>query len=97
MEEMDNGKRWLSPRKQSWVAVIVPYLVFVLAVSFLPIHVALIAVAAAALGAGAFRLLQKCPACGVSVSRVRVEFLGVPLRIYTPLAPRRCLNGHPLD
>lgn len=54
------------------------------------------------LGAGVingkvFRMLQKCPVCGVSLARVPIEFFGVKLQIYTLLTPRRCPNGHPLD
>jgi hypothetical protein len=90
-------KRRLSPRKQSWIAVTVPYVVFAVAVSLLPIHLALIPVAIAALGAGVFRMLQKCPVCGASLARVPIAFFGMKVPIYTPLAPRRCPKGHQVD
>ena len=97
MENLESSKRYLSPRKQSWIAVTAPYVVFAVAVGLLPIHLALIPVAIAAVGAGIFRMLQKCPVCRVSLARVPVDFFGMKVQIYTPLAPRRCPNGHPLD
>jgi len=97
MEKVETTKRRFSPRKQSWIAVTVPYVVFVIAVAFLPIHLALIPVAIAGLGAGVFRMLQKCPVCGASLARVPIDVFGVRVPIYTPLTSRRCPNGHALD
>ena len=97
MEKVETTRRRLSPRKQSWIAVTIPYVVFAIAVAFLPIHLALIPVVVSALGAGVFRMLQKCPVCGASLARVPIDFFGMKVPIYTPLAPRRCPNGHELD
>lgn len=97
MENEKSTKRRLSPRRQSWIAVTVPYVVFAVAVALLPIHLALILVAISAIGAGVFRMLQKCPVCGASLARVPIDFFGMKVPIYTPLAPRRCPNGHPLE
>jgi len=97
MTERVETKQRISPRTQSWIAVILPYLTFVVAVSSLPIPLALVPVIVSSLGAGVFRMLQKCPVCGVSLARVPIDFCGVKLQIYTPLTPRRCPNGHPLD
>ena len=97
MEKVETTRRRFSPRKQSWIAVTVPYAVFAIAVALLPIHLALIPVVISAVGAGVFRMLQKCPICGARLARVPIDFLGMKVLIYTPLAPRRCPNGHPLD
>lgn len=75
----------------------VPYVVFAIAVTLLPIQLSLIPVAVAGLGAGVFRMLQKCPICGVSLARAPIDFLGIRMHVYTPLAPRECANGHRLD
>ncbi len=97
MEKAKSKTRALSPRKQSWIAVAVPYLVFAIAAALLPIHLALIPLVISALGAGMFRLLQKCPVCGASLARVPIDFFGIEITIYTPLAPRRCPTGHSLE
>ena len=97
MEKLALSKRRFSPRRQSWIAVTAPYVVFAIAFALLPIHLALIPVAIAAVGAGVFRMLQKCPVCGVSLARVPIDFFGIKVPIYTPLAPRRCPNGHLLE
>ncbi len=76
MESGERTKRRLSPRKQSWVAVTVPYVVFAISAAFLPVSLALIPVAVAVLGAGVFRMLQRCPVCGASLARVPIEFFG---------------------
>jgi hypothetical protein len=96
METSATNKR-LSPRKQSWIAIGIPYAVFAIAVALLPIHLALIPVAIAVLGAGVFRMLQRCPVCGVSLARARIDLLGLKVQVYTPIAPRKCSNGHRLD
>ena len=97
MEKSKTTRRRLSPRKQSWIVVSVPYVVFAISVALFPIHLALIPVVISALGAGVFRMLQRCPVCGVSLARVPIDFFGMTVQIYTPLAPRRCPNSHPLD
>jgi len=60
MEKAETTRKRLSPRKQSWIAVTIPYVVFAIAVAFLPIHLALIPVVVSALGAG-------CSGCSRSV------------------------------
>jgi uncharacterized membrane-anchored protein YitT (DUF2179 family) len=97
MEKLKSMRKQLSPRRQSLIAVMVPYGVFAVAVALFPIHLALIPVAITAIGAGVFRLLQKCASCGTSLARVPINIFGVKLSIYTPLAPRHCPNGHNLE
>jgi len=97
MEMVSLSKTRLSPRKQSWIAITTPYVVFVVAVALLPIYLAVIPIVLAALGAGIFRMLQKCPICGAGLDRVPIDFFGKKVLIYTPLAPKRCRNGHALD
>lgn len=97
MENVQTTRRRLSPRKQSWIAMTVPYVVFAVAVALLPIDLALIPVAVSAIGVGVFRMLQRCPVCGASLARVPIDVFGMKVLIYTPLAPRRCPNGHQLD
>lgn len=89
-------RAWRSPRAQSWIVLTIPYLVFAIAVALLPIHLAAIPVVLTFVGAGIFRMLQRCPVCGAGLARAPITILGRTIWIYTALAPRRCPNGHSL-
>lgn len=97
MEVLQKFKGWLTPRRQSWIALVVPYVFFVIAISFFPEMWAMLLSFSVWFGAAFFRILQKCPACGVSIARAPFGVPGLEVQIYTPLTPKRCANGHKID
>lgn len=77
----------MTPRKSSWIALVVFFLAIPLAAS-LPLSAGVLVILLALVGYGIFQARLRCPRCGTLLVRRRLAGISV----YVPLAPRSCAN-----
>jgi hypothetical protein len=83
----------VTPRRRSWIALVVFFLAVPLAAN-LPLAAGLLVLLLALIGYGVFQATLRCPRCGSLLVRRRVA----GITVYAPLAPRSCAKcGLDLD